>query len=131
MADKTELTQQNGGSQLAERASDRRVYRPLTDIYESEHGYHVVMDVPGVDKDSVDIKLERNQLTISGRSSFSLPREGLSRSYQEYEEGDFERSFTLGTGIDRDQVTAQARDGVLRVELPKAKESKPRTIEVS
>jgi len=85
--------------------------------------------MPGVDEKSVDIDLDRNVLTIRGQSALVSPA-GYTCTYREYRTGNYERQFTLGTEIDRSGVTATARNGVLRLTLPKVKEAQPRKIPV-
>lgn len=105
------------------------VYRPNTDIYETEEHVVVVADMPGVAPENVDITLERRVLTIHGRMP-SVQHEGYRRVYAEYGEGDFERVFTVSEEIDRDRIQASHKDGVLTVYLPKAAAAKTKKIEV-
>jgi len=125
----TEL-QKSEGREVAEVATPPEVtYVPDVDIWEGEDAFAIVADMPGVDEKSVDIDLDKNVLTIRGRSVLVNPA-GFSCTYQEYRTGNYERQFTLGTEIDRGGVTATAKNGVLRLVLPKVKEAKPRKIAV-
>ncbi len=112
-----------------EKGEQNPVYAPDVDIFEREDAYVIVADVPGVDRDSVEIDLDRNILTLRARLATRAP-EGYELSYREYRSGDFERVFTLGNEIDRDGVEASIRDGVLHLTLPKVREAKPRKIKV-
>jgi len=105
------------------------VYTPTVDIFERDGDYVIVADVPGVDKDGVEIDLDRNVLTLRARPAIESPA-GYDLKYREYRSADFERMFTLGNEIDRGSVEATIRDGVLRLILPKVKEAKPRRITV-
>jgi HSP20 family molecular chaperone IbpA len=102
-----------------ERTRSQRVYIPRTGIYEVEDAILLVANLPGVDENSVDITLEKNLLTIKGYVGAYAP-EGYSLAYAEYEVGDYERSFTLSDEIDRENIEAEVRDGVLHLRLPKA-----------
>ncbi len=113
-----------------ERARQTPVYVPRVDIRESETEVTLVADMPGVDENSVQVSLEGRELTLRGTFVPKAP-EGYSLSYQEYESGDYERTFTLADTIDREGIRAVVRDGVLRLTLPKAKEAQPRRIPVT
>jgi HSP20 family molecular chaperone IbpA len=112
-----------------ERTRPRPVYIPRTDIYETDKGLVLVVDMPGVRSDNADLSLERNVLTIRGRID-DAPPQGFSPVYREYEPGDFERVFTLSEDIDAGAIEAQAKDGVFRLFLPKAGPAQTRRIQV-
>ncbi|MBN2500641.1 MAG: Hsp20/alpha crystallin family protein [Anaerolineales bacterium] len=112
-----------------ERTRSQRVYIPRTGIYEVEDAILLVANLPGVDKSSVDITLEKNLLTIKGYVEEDVP-EGYSLAYAEYEIGDYERSFTLSDEIDREHIEAEVKDGVLRLRLPKAEPAMAKKIAV-
>jgi len=112
-----------------ENTRDREVFSPRTDVFETGEAIVVVADMPGVVEDSVDITLEKNVLTIKG--GVDVPeREGFKLTYGEYRDGDYERSFALSEGVDRDGIEAMVKDGVLRLTLPKSKETAARKIPV-
>jgi HSP20 family protein len=102
----------------AESTRDRPTFVPRVDIYEMDEAIGLVANMPGVDSESVDIMVEDNVLTINGNVDFAEP-EGHSLSYAEYRVGDYQRSFRLSSGIDREQIEASLKDGVLRLRLPK------------
>ncbi|MBO0738674.1 MAG: Hsp20/alpha crystallin family protein [Alphaproteobacteria bacterium] len=112
-----------------ERASNRPVFVPPSDIYETRDNIVVLAEMPGVGPDGVDITLERRVLTIRGRSS-AVERAGYQRVHSEYAHGDYERVFTLSENIDRDRIEATLRDGVLHLVLPKAETARPKRIEL-
>ena len=113
----------------AERIRNVKTFIPRVDIYETKEAIFLIADMPGVDEKTVDIELEKNILTITGRVE-----DGISRDYNlifsEYEAGDYERSFTLSDEIDRDKINATVKQGVLRLELPKAEKVKPKKIAI-
>jgi len=102
----------------AERTRDRACFVPRADIYETNDSITVVADMPGVDENSVDITLEQEVLTINGYTTPVEP-EGYRLAYAEYRVGDYQRRFTLSEQIDRDEIEAVMKDGVLFLHLPK------------
>jgi HSP20 family protein len=119
--------------QLQERGEKTEVGRyfvPLTDIHESSDALFVTMDMPGVRKENVDIHLEKNALTVTGNIDFSN-YEDLRPIYTEYSIGNFTRSFTLSSRINKEGISAKMVDGVLALYLPKVKEAAAMKIEVT
>lgn len=112
-----------------ERTRERTCFVPRSDIYETDENVFVIVDMPGVNGDAIDITLEKNILTINGNTNLYEP-EGYSLAFSEYEVGDFERSFRLTDRIDHDGIEASYNDGVLRLVLPKAEEAKARKIDI-
>jgi HSP20 family protein len=112
-----------------ERTVPARTYLPTTDIFETEHELTVVMEMPGVDRQNVEVTVENNVLSVSGRIDFSK-YEGLQPVYTEYNVGHYARSFELSSKIDQGKITADLKDGVMTLVLPKAEEAKPRKIKV-
>ena len=115
--------------ETVEPTRSREVFSPRADVLETGEAFVVVADVPGVSEESVDITLEKNVLTIKG--GVDVPeREGFKLTYGEYRDGDYERSFALSEGVDRDGIEATVSEGVLRLVLPKSKEAAARKIPV-
>ena len=112
-----------------ERSDETPVFVPPVDIRESESQVVLLADMPGVDEKHVDIDLEGDVLTLRGQYRENAP-EGHAITYREYRAGNYERSFTLGSDIDREAVSAVMKDGVLRLTLPKAKAAQPKRINV-
>ena len=106
-----------------------RYFVPTTDIFETEDALTVVMEVPGVDREAIDINLENDVLRIDAKIDPSK-YDGMEPLYTEYNVGHFARSFTLSNKIDREQISANLEDGVLTLTLKKAKEATPRKISV-
>jgi HSP20 family protein len=107
-----------------------RVFVPTTDILEDEHALTVVMEMPGVSKEAVDINIEDRVLTVQGRIDFGK-YEQMQPIYTEYNIGNFSRTFSLSNSIDQQNIRAEMQDGVLTLTLPKAEEAKPRKIAVT
>jgi HSP20 family protein len=106
-----------------------RYFVPTTDIFETEDALTVVMEVPGVNKEAVDISVENEVLKIEAKIDPSK-YDGMEPLYTEYNVGHFARSFTLSNKIDQQQISAKLEDGILTLTLRKAKEAMPRKISV-
>jgi HSP20 family protein len=132
MASKQELqTQQKREvDKKEEQTIPARTFIPSTDIYETAENLRVVMEMPGVKKDNIDIAVENGVLKVYGRLDFSNYT-GLQPVYTEYNVGHYARSFQLSSKIDQNKITAEMKDGVLYLNLPKSAEAKPRTISIS
>jgi HSP20 family protein len=113
-----------------ERISPKTTFVPRADIYETDENVVVIVDMPGVSDDTIDVTLEKNILAIRGSSIHENP-EGYSLAFSEYEVGDYERSFRLTDQINREGIEANYRDGVLSLTLPKAEQAKARKIGVT
>ena len=107
-----------------------RVFVPDADIFETDQALTVILEMPGVSKDSVDVNVETDVLTIEGRVDFSN-YDGLQPLYTEYNVGNYARSFQLSSKIEQDRISAELKDGVMMLVLPKAEKAKPRKINVS
>jgi HSP20 family molecular chaperone IbpA len=112
-----------------EKTVPARYYVPTSDIYETEDALRVVMEVPGVDRKDIEVKLENDQLSIEARIDFSK-YEGMEPLYTEYNVGHFTRTFSLSQMIDQKQITASLDDGVLTLTLKKVLRAQPRRIEI-
>lgn len=129
MSEATLQKQETREVEQPERTRTRRVYIPRVDIYETDDAVILLADLPGVSEDDVDITLEKNVLTITGYVA-ATQREGYSLTYNEYSEGDYERTFALSDEVDRNRIEAVMKNGVLRLTLPKSEELKTRKIAV-
>ena len=101
----------------------------MADIYETADALTVVMEMPGVDKGNLEIRVEEDVLKVEGKLDFSK-YQGVQPIYTEYNIGNYARSFSLSSRIDQNNIGAELNDGVLSVTLPKVQEAKPRTIQV-
>lgn len=113
-----------------EKTVPARYYVPPTDIFETDDALTVVMELPGVEKQAIDVSVENDVLRVDARIDFAK-YEGFEPLYTEYNVGHFARSFTLSNKIDRQQISAQLDDGVLTLILKKAKEALPRQITIN
>ena len=131
MADKQELQVQEKREVEKEQEQTRpmRAFLPTADIFETEEALAVVLEMPGVDRNNIEVNVDNGVLTIEGRIDFNK-YEGLQPVYSEYNIGPFRRSFRISSQVDQDKIKAEMRDGVITLTLPKAEEAKPRRIEV-
>jgi HSP20 family protein len=113
-----------------EKTLPARYYVPNTDIFEGEDALTVVMEMPGVERKDIDIRIESNVLRVEGRIDFAK-YEGLEPVYTEYNVGHYDRAFTLSDKIDQESISADLEDGVLTLTLKKAKEALPRRIAIT
>jgi HSP20 family protein len=106
-----------------------RRFLPVTDIFETSDALKVILEMPGVDKESVDVRVENDVLTIEGLVDFTK-YQGLTPLYTEYNVGNYARSFELSSKIDQERIGAELKDGVITLILPKAEKARPRKITV-
>jgi HSP20 family molecular chaperone IbpA len=110
------------------RRNERNVIIPATDVWETPDEIILKMDMPGVDKDNLDIKVESDTLKIHG----TIRDEQIGNVlYAEQRSGDFHREFSLSSDIDQNQIHATMNSGVLTVKIAKAEKVKPRKIQIA
>lgn len=102
---------------------------PPADIFEDADGIGIVLDMPGVTKDRLTVKADRNELVIEGDASINMP-EGMEAAYAEIRSAHYRRSFSLTNELDTNAIEASMKDGVLSIRIPKRAELKPRQIEI-
>jgi HSP20 family molecular chaperone IbpA len=107
-----------------------RAFLPTADIYETQDALKVVLEMPGVEKKNVDVRVEDDVLNVKGQLDLSK-YQGLQPLYTEYNIGHYSRSFRLSSKINQDKIGAELKEGVLSLTLPKVEEAKPRTIQVN
>jgi HSP20 family protein len=106
-----------------------RQFVPRVDISETSAQVKVVADVAGADPDDIDINIENNRMSISGKTEReSSPDERPYRYERTY--GEFRRDFTLPTSVKKDEIKAVYKDGILTVTIPKAEGSKKEKIQI-
>ena len=129
MADQQELAVREKRELAAreEKTVPGRFYVPYTDVYETEEALTLVMEMPGVDREAVEIELKEDVLRVEARVDFTK-YESLEPVYTEYNVGHYARSFALSDRVDQEHISAQLEDGVLTLTLPKMAEAQPRRI---
>lgn len=107
-----------------------QAWAPPCDIFETDHELVMKFELPAVKKEDVEIKLEQNVLTLRGERKFeeNTDRENYHRVERHY--GEFMRSFSVPMFVDAAKITAEFKDGVLTVTLPKNEEARPKQINV-
>lgn len=113
----------------AETTSDKPMFSPIVDIWETETGLMLMADMPGVSSEDLSVDLQDNTLTISGRV-VAPQSEGRKSLISEFEVGNFYRQFSLAENIDQASITASLKDGVLKLDLPRTAPAQPRKIEI-
>ncbi|HET6674580.1 MAG TPA: Hsp20/alpha crystallin family protein [Nitrospiraceae bacterium] len=105
-------------------------WAPLVDISEDEKEYVIKADLPDVKKEDVRISVQDDVVSISGERKYEKEEKGKKYHRVERSYGSFMRSFTLPEDADGGKISAEYKDGVLQVHLPKSEKTKPKTIEV-
>ncbi|MCP3953324.1 MAG: Hsp20/alpha crystallin family protein [Desulfobacterales bacterium] len=105
-------------------------WRPVVDIYEEENGVALKAELPGIDKSDIAIDVKDRVLTLSGERTVENETEDKTYYRRERTYGKFQRVFTLPEGISADDVTADFKDGVLKVHIPKATVEEPKKITI-
>ena len=113
-----------------EKTTPGRYYVPAADIFETEEALTLMLEMPGVAKNNVDVEIENDVLRVEAKIDFSAYKD-TEPVYTEYNVGHYARAFTLSDKIDRENISADLEDGVLTLTLPKAKEALPRRIAVN
>ena len=103
--------------------------KPATDIVETEDGFFIYMDMPGVSKENLVIDLNEDEIRVTGRS-VSPAAEGEKLVHVEFGNGEYQRSFTVSHIVDKARIKAAMKNGVLELHLPKAEKAVPRKIEI-
>jgi HSP20 family protein len=113
----------------ADRAQTDHFIVPPSSVLEGSDGYTLEVEMPGVNKDGLDISIENNELTIIGRRS--LPKIEGTLIHHESRPENFRRTFELDPSIGADKISAKIEQGLVTLTLPKAEHVKPRKIAVS
>ena len=127
------MTAEDKLAKKEQAAATRRIdrpeyYQPAVDICETSDEVILKYDMPGVDKDNVEITAERNTLSVTG----NVNREDLGKAaYRETRVGNYRREFTLSDDVDPDSITAEIKAGVLTVRVGKPEKAKPKKIEIT
>src|SRR5438094_7153944 len=114
-----------------EEALTTTSFAPPVDIYEDEHNITLKVEVPGIDEKDIDVRIENNTLTVHGERKMEKEEKEENFRRVERQYGSFTRSFTLPSSVDPGQVSAHYDKGVLKVNLAKKAEAKPKQIKVN
>ena len=116
------------GEGEAEGEMERADWIPAADVYEGEGEYTLVLDLPGIRREALDVSLDEGRLTVRGERA-PAP-EGVVARRTERAAGRFVRSFTIPESVDRQSIGADYKDGVLHLRLPKRTEQAPRRVKI-
>lgn len=108
---------------------DRVVFTPPIDIFETPDGLVLQADLPGVSSESLELQIQDNKLSLFGQVTLPIPAHARL-IHQEYQVGNFLRSFILSDEVDHERITAKLSQGVLEVTLPRLVKSEPRRIPI-
>lgn len=105
---------------------ERADWTPAADIYENESAYLIALDLPGIDREALEIDVEDNRLLVRGTRTISESKQHRI----ERPRGKFLRTFSVPGSVDQSKIGAEFKDGVLHVRLPKRTEQKPKKIDI-
>ena len=105
-------------------------WNPVVDIYDNDDQFVITAELPGVDKKDISVNLEGRELTLKGERSSDNEVKEENYYIKERRYGKFERVFTLPEDVDQDKITADYKDGVLKVSIPKPEERKPKQVTI-
>lgn len=128
-ADKPQESSRQDAMRPDSARRDTQAMTPRVDVLEDDTGITVVADMPGVSKDSLEIKVENDALSIEGAVSAATPQ-AMQATYAEVRIPRYRRSFTLSRELDSGRIEAQLKDGVLRLRIPKHEQARPQRISV-
>lgn len=112
------------------RGENLRQWFPMTDVSETPEHLTLRLEVPGLSREQIHISVENNMLTVRGEKTQETSTENETFYRTERSYGSFERSFSLPSHVDAENVSASLEDGVLTIRLPRREEARPREIEI-
>jgi HSP20 family protein len=124
----TLVRENRSSSSNGERAAEQFIAPPAT-VLENADGYTLEVEMPGVNKETLEMWVENNELTIIGRRS--MPTIEGTLLHRESRPENFRRTFELDPSIDAEKISAKIEQGVVNLTLPKAEQVKPRKITVA
>jgi HSP20 family protein len=117
---------EDGGSLM-----QREVFAPRINVVEDQTQYEISVELPGMKSEDFHVEMEGGELRISGEKKFETEEKGKTFHRVERHFGSFHRLIPLPSAVAADKITAQYKDGVLTVKVPKTEEAKPRKIDVT
>ena len=105
---------------------ERADWTPASDIYETESGYLIAIDLPGIDRQALEIDIDDGRLVVKGVRPVAESRQHRS----ERPRGRFLRTYSVPASVDQAKIAAEYTDGVLQISLPKRTEQKPKKIDI-
>ncbi|HYV12819.1 MAG TPA: Hsp20/alpha crystallin family protein [Pyrinomonadaceae bacterium] len=105
---------------------ERADWTPASDIYETDSGYVIAMDLPGIDREALEIDIDDNRLVVKGTRVVAESRPHRA----ERPRGKFLRTYSVPASVEQGKIAAEYKDGVLQISLPKRNEQKPKKIDI-
>jgi HSP20 family molecular chaperone IbpA len=105
------------------------VIRPVVDIFEDEGGITLLADMPGVSRERLEVEINKDTLSIEGKAEIPM-EEGMEALYADVRSTRYQRDFSLSSELDGDKASANLKDGLLTLKIPKRAQYQPRKIEV-
>lgn len=127
--DSTQESARQDASRSGSARRESQAMTPRVDVLEDDSGITLFADMPGVSKESLEIKVENEALLIEGAISAATPQ-ALEATYAEVRIPRYRRSFTLSRELDAGRIEAQLKDGVLKLRIPKHEQARPQRISV-
>jgi HSP20 family protein len=113
-------------TQPADDEFERADWTPAADIYETDSGYSIAMDLPGIDREALEIDIDDGRLIVKGTRAITESKQHRT----ERPRGKFLRTFSVPGSVDQAKIGAEYKDGVLHIRLPKRTEQKPKKIDI-
>lgn len=129
MAENANITTKGNGNGKEQSAVDNSLLPPV-DVIEDTAGITLLADLPGVSKDKLNLQLDKNRLTIEGEVGLELPQD-MQSTHAEVRLPRYRRVFTLSSELDSDKASAEFKNGVLKLHIPKASHAQPRRIQIN
>jgi len=129
MSENKDIKTQEANSVAPAQGEPEVVLLPAVDIYEDDSGFTLLADLPGVSRDRLNIQVDGNDLTIEAEAAIEMP-ENMDALYADIASTRYRRRFTLSNELATDQISAEMKDGVLTLKMPKRAELQPRKIEI-
>jgi len=114
----------------SEQGGEVAVFAPRTNVAETDQAYEITVDLPGMKPEEFNVELKDGQLWITGERKHEAEEKGKTYHRIERAYGQFRRVIPLDPNVDPDKVTAEYKDGVLRIEVPKSEAAQPKKITV-
>jgi HSP20 family molecular chaperone IbpA len=124
------MSDQNVAARTKDSLPDEPFLLPPVDVIEDEGGITLYADLPGVARENLDLHVDGENLFIDGKIALEMPKE-MEATHVEVARSRFRRVFALSREFDTGKLTADLKQGVLKLRIPKAEHAKPRRIEIS
>jgi HSP20 family protein len=129
MAERKDIEKRQRTDTAVRTEQPERYIRPRTSVYEQEDSITVMMDLPGVSKNNLDISFNKGELTVTGRRD-TWNTDEMKACYCERFDGNYRRTFAIDNTLDASKIDAKLNKGVLELSIPKVEAVKPRKIEI-